>query len=64
MADMLSLVYVDVNDKQEGKEDKEEKDDKESFLSQVHEKLCSSDFCLLVSSCLTCCVMNETICQM
>ncbi len=40
---MPSLVYVNVNDKEEGKDDKEGKDDEESFLSQVHEKLCSSD---------------------
>jgi len=45
---MPSLVDVDVSNKQEGKDDKEGKDNEESFLSQVHEKLCSSDRTLLV----------------
>ena len=49
MAHMPTIVYVDVNNEQEGKEDKEGKDDKESFLSQVCEKLCSSDCSSLVS---------------
>ncbi len=38
-----------VNDEEEGKNDKEGKDNEESFLSQVHEKLCSSDRTLLVT---------------
>jgi len=46
---MPSLVDVDVNNKQEGKDDKEGKDDEESFLSQVCEKLCSSDCTSLVT---------------
>ena len=37
---MPTLVYVN---KDKGKDDKERKDDEESFLSQVREKLCSSD---------------------
>jgi len=40
---MPTLVNVPVYDKQEGKEDEE------TFLSQVCEKLCSSDCNLLVS---------------
>jgi len=46
---MPTLVYVNVNDKDEGKDDKEQKDDEESFLSQVCEKLCSSDGTSLVT---------------
>jgi len=46
---MPSLVYVNVKDEEEGKDDKEGKDNEESFLSQVHEKLCSSDHTLLVT---------------
>jgi len=46
---MPSLVDVDANNGQEGKDGKEGKDDKDSFLSQFHEKLCSSDHTLLVT---------------
>ena len=46
---MPTLVYVNINDEDKGKDDKEGKDDEESFLSQVREKLCSSDRTLLVT---------------
>jgi len=46
---MPTLVYVNVNDEDEGKDDKEQKDNEESFLSQVREKLCSSDGTSLVT---------------
>jgi len=46
---MPTLVYLNVNNEDEGKDDKERKDDEESFLSQVRKKLCSSDGTSLVT---------------